>query len=81
VLERVRLRQANRIVNAMGHVSKADLLRIEAEDILKSRVFTDEEEVPPDEAGEAAISEDGQGSDDGQDTEEREESKASQSEG
>ncbi|MGH9222341.1 MAG: CbbX protein [Acidimicrobiales bacterium] len=44
-LERARLRQASRIVNSKGgQVSKADLLRIEADDILKSRVFSDEED-------------------------------------
>ncbi len=42
-LERARLRQATRIVGEKNHkLSKADLMRIEAEDILKSRVFEDE---------------------------------------
>ena len=42
-LERARLRQATRIVSEKNHkLSKADLMRIEAEDILKSRVFEDE---------------------------------------
>ena len=42
-LERARLRQATRIVNEKNHkLSKSDLMRIEAEDILKSRVFEDE---------------------------------------
>jgi probable Rubsico expression protein CbbX len=47
-IERSRLRQAARIVAESKTVSKKDLLRIEAEDILKSRVFSDEEEAPPD---------------------------------
>ncbi len=43
-LERARLRQANRLVSApAGPRGKADLVRIEAEDILMSRVFTDED--------------------------------------
>ena len=51
-LERARLRQASRIVNASGgHITKADLLRIEADDILKSRVFSDEEDGAVDEKG------------------------------
>ena len=42
-LERARLRQATRIVGEKNHkLSKADLMRIESEDILKSRVFEDE---------------------------------------
>ena len=42
-LERARLRQATRIVRDNNHnLSKADLMRIEAEDILASRVFDDE---------------------------------------
>ena len=49
-LERARLRQASRIVSNPGRkLSKADLMRIEADDILQSRVFTDdspEDEVP-----------------------------------
>ena len=50
-LERARLRQAARIVAARGHkLSKNDLMRIEAEDILQSRVFDDTEEENPDEA-------------------------------
>jgi hypothetical protein len=39
-LERARLRQANRLVSGPARpTGKADLMRIEAEDILKSRVF------------------------------------------
>ncbi len=42
-LERARLRQAARIVAESGRrLRKADLMRIEAEDILQSRVFDDE---------------------------------------
>jgi probable Rubsico expression protein CbbX len=42
-LERARLRQATRIVRENNHnLSRNDLMRIEAEDILASRVFDDE---------------------------------------
>lgn len=41
-LDRVRLRQANRIFARGGKVSKIDLMTIEAEDILASRVFSEE---------------------------------------
>jgi len=42
-LERARLRQATRIVRENSKkLSKTDLMRIEAEDILASRVFDDE---------------------------------------
>jgi len=42
-LERARLRQASRIVSdANRRLTKADLMRIEADDILQSRVFTDD---------------------------------------
>jgi probable Rubsico expression protein CbbX len=37
--DRFRLRQANRLVHAGGEVGRADLMRIEAVDILASRVF------------------------------------------
>ncbi|MGQ0521430.1 MAG: CbbX protein [Actinomycetota bacterium] len=40
-LERARLRQATRIISAGGTLGRADLVRLEAEDILKSRVFSD----------------------------------------
>jgi probable Rubsico expression protein CbbX len=46
-LERARLRQANRLVSSRGRLlSRDDLMRIEAEDILKSRWFTEAEEIP-----------------------------------
>jgi probable Rubsico expression protein CbbX len=41
-LDRVRLRQANRLFAKGGKVSKTDLITIEAEDILASRVFTED---------------------------------------
>ena len=41
-LDRARLRQANRLFAKGGRVSKADLMTIEAEDILASRVFAEE---------------------------------------
>jgi probable Rubsico expression protein CbbX len=47
-LERSRLRQATRIVSAGGTLKKRDLLLIEADDILKSRVFSDTEHENPD---------------------------------
>src|ERR1700694_5135011 len=41
-LERARLRQANRLVSEQGKlVTRDDLMRIEADDILKSRLFTE----------------------------------------
>ncbi len=46
-LDRARLRQANRLFAKGGRVSKVDLMTIEAEDILASRVFT--EDLPEDE--------------------------------
>jgi len=41
-LDRARLRQANRLVAKGGRISKTDLMTIEAEDILASRVFSAE---------------------------------------
>lgn len=41
-LDRARLRQANRLFAKGGRVSKIDLITIEAEDILASRVFKEE---------------------------------------
>ncbi len=46
-LDRARLRQANRLFAKGGRISKVDLMTIEAEDILASRVFT--EDLPEDE--------------------------------
>jgi probable Rubsico expression protein CbbX len=40
-LDRARLRQANRLLARRGRVSKTDLMTIEAEDILASRVFNE----------------------------------------
>ncbi len=45
-LDRARLRQANRLFAKGGRISKTDLMTIEAEDILASRVFN--QEVPED---------------------------------
>ena len=50
-LERCRLRQAGRLVAAAGTVRRDDLMRIEAADVLKSRMFNDPDgatESPPD---------------------------------
>ena len=41
-LDRARLRQANRLFAKGGRISKTDLMTIEAEDILASRVFSQE---------------------------------------
>jgi len=38
-IDRCRLRQANRLFAKGGRISRADLMTIEAEDILASRVF------------------------------------------
>ena len=46
-IDRARLRQANRLFAKGGRISKTDLMTIEAEDILASRVFT--EDLPDDE--------------------------------
>jgi probable Rubsico expression protein CbbX len=46
-IDRARLRQANRLFAKGGRISKTDLMTIEAEDVLASRVFT--EEIPEDE--------------------------------
>jgi probable Rubsico expression protein CbbX len=53
-IERARLRQASRLVNSdKTELTKQDLLCIDAEDILKSRVFSDEEDEAPRDNGEA----------------------------
>ena len=41
-IDRARLRQANRLFDKGGRISKLDLMTIEAEDILVSRVFSEE---------------------------------------
>jgi probable Rubsico expression protein CbbX len=46
-LERARLRHASRVVTSSRRLSKRDLMRIEAEDILNSRVFEDDGEAAP----------------------------------
>jgi probable Rubsico expression protein CbbX len=46
-IDRIRLRQANRLVSAGGSIGKDDLIQIEASDIRASRVFT-EGSPPPD---------------------------------
>src|SRR5436309_958797 len=51
-LDRARLRHANRLLAKGGNVSKIDLMTIEAEDILASRIFHDE---IPDSEQKAAI--------------------------
>ncbi len=53
-IDRVRLRQANRLFAKGGSISKVDLMTIEAEDILASRVFT--EDMPDDEQQPSASS-------------------------
>ena len=48
-LERARLRQASRIVSDAGRkLTKGDLMRLEADDILQSRVFTDDSDTDTD---------------------------------
>jgi probable Rubsico expression protein CbbX len=46
-IDRARLRQANRLVAKGGRISRLDLMSLEAEDILASRVFA--EDMPDDE--------------------------------
>jgi len=54
-LERARLRQATRIVRENSKkLSKTDLMRIEAEDILASRVFDDDTDEAPSDNGSAS---------------------------
>jgi probable Rubsico expression protein CbbX len=50
-LERARLRQANRIVSAGGPVGRSDLLRIEPDDFLASRVLAGDHEEAATECG------------------------------
>jgi probable Rubsico expression protein CbbX len=45
-LERARLRQATRLVDAGGRVGRAELRRIEPPDLLASRVFLEDEDGP-----------------------------------
>jgi probable Rubsico expression protein CbbX len=52
-LDRARLRQANRLFAKGGRVSKIDLMTIEAEDILASRIFT--EDIPSEEQQQSSI--------------------------
>ncbi len=40
-LDRARLRQANRLFARGGRISKIDLMTIEAEDMLASRIFVE----------------------------------------
>jgi probable Rubsico expression protein CbbX len=53
-LDRARLRQANRLLDKGGLVSKVDLMTIEAEDVLASRVFSDD---APSEAQQESVTE------------------------
>lgn len=46
-IDRFRLRQANRLVEQAGKVSKDDLMRIDADDVRASRVFEEEAEAGP----------------------------------
>jgi hypothetical protein len=67
-LERARLRQANRLVDGdKKELTKQDLMRIEGDDIRKSRVFSDEQgregEPPDDDSDEDADVPKGQGED------------------
>ena len=58
-IDRARLRQANRLVAKGGRISKMDLMTIEAEDILASRVFTEnisDDEQRPDMAQDTSMS-------------------------
>src|SRR5947208_6845511 len=55
-IDRVRLRQANRLFAKGGKISKTDLMTIEAEDILAGRVFS--EEMSDDEPQRDSITED-----------------------
>jgi hypothetical protein len=63
-IERARLRHASRVVNEKDKVGKDDLMRIEAEGILKSGVFADQDEGMHDRSGDGSKS-DGEKSEDG----------------
>ena len=68
-LERARLRHATRVVReSEGKLTKEDLMRIEAEDILKSRVFGEGEDAPADDddrdSGDSGSGDNGKADDD-----------------
>ena len=46
-LERIRLRQANRLVADGGRLSRDDLMTLVAADVRQSRLFSPEEPAPP----------------------------------
>jgi hypothetical protein len=52
-IDRIKLRQANRLVHAGGQVPPAELMRIDAADIRQSRVFTAGEPHPADDRPES----------------------------
>jgi probable Rubsico expression protein CbbX len=58
-LERARLRQASRLVSAGGSVGRDDLMRIDGEDIRKSRLFDADELGTEDSTGEEPAAENG----------------------
>jgi hypothetical protein len=49
-IERARMRQATRLFDSNGKLTKRDLVTIEPDDILQSSVFSDTEEEEPDDA-------------------------------
>jgi probable Rubsico expression protein CbbX len=50
-IDRIKLRQANRLVSAGGCIPKEELVRIAAEDIRQSRVFRGGSDLEPEDAG------------------------------
>jgi probable Rubsico expression protein CbbX len=53
-IDRMKLRQANRLVRAGGCIPKEELVRIAAEDIRQSRVFRGGSDLEPEDAGSCA---------------------------
>jgi probable Rubsico expression protein CbbX len=54
-LDRIRLRQAQRLVEQGGQIPPAELSRIDAKDVLRSRVFSEAPEHEPPYAGPASL--------------------------
>jgi hypothetical protein len=46
-IDRVRLRQAQRLVEQGGQIAREELSRIDADDVRQSRVFVESSEAPP----------------------------------
>ena len=58
-IDRARMRQAMRLFDSEGELTREDLVTIEAEDIRQSSVFSDIEEQAPDDEGDESSADDG----------------------